>query len=179
MSESPARTVEPGQWLEAARELREEGFTFFDFLTAVDETDTEAGGFEVVLHLYAVEPEGLRDTFLTTRVPDGELLPSLTEVWPGAAWHERETFEMFGIGFTDFVDTSGLGLRPLLLPDGFEGTPLRKSFVLTARVSKPWPGAKDPADASHGDQKGDKKPARAPRRRMQPPGIPDESWGPR
>ncbi len=39
------------------------------------------------------------------------------------------------------------GLRPLLLPEGFEGTPLRKSFVLAARASKPWPGAKEPGES--------------------------------
>jgi NADH-quinone oxidoreductase subunit C len=57
----------------------------------------------------------------------------------------------------------------LLLPDGFEGTPLRKSFVLAARAAKAWPGAKDPADS------GGKAPSR---RKIQPPGVPDPSWGP-
>jgi NADH-quinone oxidoreductase subunit C len=78
---------------------------------------------------------------------------------------------MFGIGFEGFDDGSGLALRPLLLPDGFEGTPLRKSFVLAARASKPWPGAKEPGESQ----------ARAPgRRRVAPPGVPDpQTWGPR
>ena len=65
----------------------------------------------------------------------------------GAAWHERETHEMFGIDFDGFEDGTGLGLRPLLLPEGFEGTPLRKSFVLAARASKAWPGAKEPGES--------------------------------
>ncbi len=68
---------------------------------------------------------------------------TVTGIYPGAAWHERETHEMFGQGFTGFVDGTGLGLRPLLLPDGFEGTPLRKSFVLAARATRPWPGGKE------------------------------------
>jgi NADH-quinone oxidoreductase subunit C len=85
------------------------------------------------------------------------------------AWHERETFEMFGVDFTGFDDGTELALRPLLLPDGFEGTPLRKSFVLAARAAKAWPGAKDPADSG----------AKAPsRRKTLPPGVPDPSWGP-
>ena len=54
---------------------------------------------------------------------------------------------MFGIDFAGFDDGTGLGLRPLLLPEGFEGTPLRKSFVLAARASKPWPGAKEPGES--------------------------------
>jgi NADH-quinone oxidoreductase subunit C len=108
---------------------------------------------------------------LRTRVPATDLvLPSLTALWPGVAWHERETFEMFGLDFSDFDDGSGLRLRPLLLPDGFEGTPLRKSFVLAARAAKAWPGAKDPADS------GGKSPSR---RKIQPPGVPDPTWGPR
>ncbi len=53
---------------------------------------------------------------------------------------------MFGIEFDGFDDGTGLGLRPLLLPEGFEGTPLRKSFVLAARASKAWPGAKEPGE---------------------------------
>jgi NADH-quinone oxidoreductase subunit C len=79
---------------------------------------------------------------------------------------------MFGVTFDGFDDGSGLPLRPLLLPEGFEGTPLRKSFVLTARASKPWPGAKEP---------GESETRAAPaRRRVAPPGVPDPAtWGPR
>ena len=62
-------------------------------------------------------------------------------VYRGANWHERETFEMFGITFTDHPN-----LIPLLLPDGFDGHPLRKDFVLAARVAKEWPGVKEPGE---------------------------------
>ncbi|MDQ2850446.1 NADH-quinone oxidoreductase subunit C [Dermatophilaceae bacterium Sec6.4] len=186
MSEAvPVVHCAPELWIETLRDARNGGFAMFDFLTAVDETDrAEDPGFDIVVHLYDITPGDLRETLICTRVPDGQNMPSCTGLWRGAAWHERETHEMFGIGFDDFEDGTGLGLRPLLLPDGFEGTPLRKSFVLTARVSKPWPGAKDPADPPTGattdvkDGK-DARPARAPRRRMQPPGIPDPTWGPR
>ncbi|MCW2830337.1 MAG: NADH-quinone oxidoreductase subunit, partial [Aeromicrobium sp.] len=85
---------------------------------------------------------------------------SIADVFAGASWHERETAEMFGISF-------GRDLAPLLLPDGFEGHPLRKEFVLASRVAKPWPGAKEPgesdADSSHSPS----------RRRVKPPGVPD------
>ncbi len=168
-------------WLDALRDARSDGFMMFDFLTAVDETDrAENPGFDIVVHLYDPTPGQFRETLVTTTVPDGDPVPSCTTLWRGAAWHERETHEMFGIVFDGFDDGTGLGLRPLLLPDGFDGTPLRKSFVLAARVSKPWPGAKDPADTPAGSEASkDGKPARAPRRRMQPPGIPDPTWGPR
>ncbi len=71
---------------------------------------------------------------------------------------------MFGIGFVghDRLDT-------LLLPDGFEGNPLRKDFVLASRVAKPWPGAKEPGESDH-----DAAPSR---RRTRPPGVPDpDGW---
>lgn len=150
-------------------------------------------GMMLVLHLYASPPDPLSRVMLHTLVPEGEAVPSVTSLFAGAAWHERETHEMFGVTFTDFVDGSGLGLRPLLLPEGFEGTPLAKSFILTARASKPWPGAKEPgeSDASVGKLRPAadatdppataKKSARAarPRRKILPPGVPDPSWGPR
>ena len=114
----------------------------------------------------------LRSVLLRTRAADGIPAPSLTPLFAGAAWHERETHEMFGIDFEGFVDGSGRGLRPLLLPDGFEGTPLRKSFVLAARASKPWPGGKEPGEGHDS--------SRAPgRRRVQAPGVPGPDWGPR
>jgi NADH-quinone oxidoreductase subunit C len=74
---------------------------------------------------------------------------------------------MFGIGFDGHP-----ALDPLLLPDGFEGHPLRKEFVLAARAAKLWPGAKEPGEG------GERRAAPA-RRRMLPPGVPDPSWGPR
>jgi NADH-quinone oxidoreductase subunit C len=168
------RAVGPGDWRDAVASARAEGFAFFDWLSAVDRThEEEAPGFDVVCHLYDVSaPGALRGLLLTTRVADGRPLDSLTGVVAGAAWHERETHEMFGIEFDGFDDGTGLGLRPLLLPDGFEGTPLRKSFQLAARASKPWPGGKEPGEGHDS--------ARAPgRRRVQAPGVPPPEWGPR
>jgi NADH-quinone oxidoreductase subunit C len=77
------------------------------------------------------------------------------------------------VEFEGFDDGSGLGMRPLLLPDGFRGMPLRKSFQLAARAAKPWPGAKEPGE-SHTDT------ASPSRRKLLPPGVPDAAtWGPR
>ncbi|HZQ29091.1 MAG TPA: NADH-quinone oxidoreductase subunit C [Acidimicrobiales bacterium] len=63
---------------------------------------------------------------------------SITDVYRGADWHERETWEMYGF---DFVGHPGL--RHIYLPGGFEGHPLRKDFPLLAREVKPWPGLVD------------------------------------
>ncbi len=60
------------------------------------------------------------------------------DTFPGAAWHERETHEMFGITFTGNND-----MRHLYLPTDFEGHPLRKDYPLLARLVKPWPGIVD------------------------------------
>lgn len=174
MKVSDVLDVPLAEWRPAVERLRDDGHTFFDWLTAVDETDRPAdAGFDVVCHLLDVrEPGNLRTVLARTRAPEGAAVPSLTGVFGGAAWHERETHEMFGIDFAGFDDGTGLGLRPLLLPDGFEGTPLRKSFVLAARASKVWPGAKEPGEGHDS--------ARAPgRRRVQAPGVPPAEWGPR
>jgi NADH-quinone oxidoreductase subunit C len=157
--DEPCLDVDASEWVGAARELIRQGFTYFDWLTAVDQTDAvEAPGFDVVLHLLDVStPGALRGHLLRIRIPDGTALPSLTGQFAGAAWHERETHEMFGIDFDGHPDPA-----PLLLPDGFEGHPLRKDFVLAARVAKQWPGEKEPGGASA-------------RRRVRPPGVP-EDW---
>ncbi len=167
------RSVSPAEWVGNVTAAKDEGFTFFDWLTAVDRMyDEQTPGLDVVVRLLDIStPGALRGVRVTTRVPDGEHLASLTSVFPGAAWHERETFEMFGLFFDGFVDHTDLGLRPLLLPEGFEGNPLRKSFVLAARASKAWPGGREPGEG-HGA-------APTGKRRVQAPGVPDPEWGPR
>lgn len=178
-SGTPVVDVPLERWVEAATYARDGlGLTFLDWLSAVDRPDGDPPGVEVVLHVADPRPSSwdgtprVRRLLLRTGVPDADpVLASLTSVWPGVAWHERETYEMFGIVFDGFDDASGLGLRPLLLPDGFEGTPLRKSFVLAARAVRPWPGAKEPGESdAH---------AAPSRRKTLPPGVPDAAWGPR
>jgi NADH-quinone oxidoreductase subunit C len=145
----------------AARDPAALGCDFFDWLSAVDELDE---GFRVVAHLWSSRRK--HGLLLRARVPrDNPVVESVVDLFPGAAWHERETFEMFGIGFARHP-----GLRPLLLPPAFEGHPLRKEFVLASRVAKAWPGAKEPGESESGAAK------RAP---MRPPGVPDPNeWGP-
>jgi len=121
----------------------------------------------------------LARVLVRTRVPNGQSAASATGLWSGAAWHERETHEMFGIDFEGFDDGTGLGLRPLLLPNGFDGTPLRKSFVLAARASKAWPGAKEPGESSEGGEGSPAHTEKPGRRKIAPPGVPDSTWGPR
>jgi NADH-quinone oxidoreductase subunit C len=151
--------VPPAAWLAVLVFARDElGCDFFDWLSAVDELDL---GVAVVAHVYSLA--GRHHLLLrTVLAPGSATLPSATGIYRGAAWHERETHEMFGVVFTGHP-----GLTPLLLPDGFEGHPLRKDFVLAARVAKDWPGAKDPGDDVGGARGG----------RRLPPGVP-EGWRP-
>ena len=162
-------------WVDAMTVARDElGFGYFDWLTAVDQLDAEedAGGpgFDVVAHLWSLDRRA--HLLLRTRVPAATpSVGTVTGVFAGASWHERETFEMFGVTFDGHPN-----LVPLLLPDGFEGNPLRKDFVLAARAAKAWPGAKEPgesdADSGHAASPG--------RRKTRPPGVPDpQEWGPR
>ena len=152
--------VPPERWVAAATAARDEcGCDFFDWLCAVDEL---AEGFSVVAHLWSTQRR--QGVLLRTRVPALDpCLASLVGVYTGAAWPERETYEMFGIGFPG-------PLEPLLLPPEFEGHPLRKDFILASRVAKPWPGAKEPGE-SH-EPKAPKRPT------LRPPGVPAPGeWG--
>lgn len=144
--------VAPGRWADAAAAALEAGATFFDLLTAYD---LEADGFAVVAHLS--RPDASDHLLLRTRVPrEAPVVPSLVARYAGAAWHERETHEMYGVRFEGHDP-----LEPLLLDGRAPSTPLRKDVVLVARPSTPWPGDKDPADSTG-----------RPRRRIPPPGVP-------
>jgi NADH:ubiquinone oxidoreductase subunit C len=154
--------VPPSTWLSALHTARDElGCTYFDWLSAVDEPGT---GFRVSAHVVALAP--VRRLLVRTTVPhETPALPTAVDIYAGAAWHERETHEMFGVDFEGHP-----ALDHLLLPETFEGHPLRKDFVLAARVAKAWPGAKEPGESDHGGPK---------RRQMLPPGVPDPNeWGP-
>lgn len=148
-----------------ARDDADLGLDFFDWLSAVDEVDE---GFTVVVHLWStVHRHGV---LIRTRIADrsSPAVRSIVDIYPGAAWHERETHEMFGVDFPGHPEDPGLA--PLLLSSEFAGHPLRKEFVLASRVAKPWPGAKEPGEGEHSG---------ARRQPMRPSGVPDPNdWGP-
>ena len=127
-SDQPAIFVPSDRLVEVSRLLRDHEGLNFHFLvdvTAVDWWPREPR-FEVVYHL-ASATERLR---LKVIVPGAAArLPTLQNVWPGASWLEREVWDMFGIVFDDHGD-----LRRLLMPDDWEGHPLRKDFPVQIRL---------------------------------------------
>jgi NADH-quinone oxidoreductase subunit C len=87
---------------------------------------------------------------LKTDLPDDDLhVDSVVAIYPGADWHEREAWEMYG-----FVFDGHPSLRHLYLPSEFEGHPLRKDYPLLAREVKPWPGLVD-VEPMPGEPEGD------------------------
>jgi NADH-quinone oxidoreductase subunit C len=96
-----------------------------------------AGRFQVFAHVQSTARHwGI--TFKTDVDAADPVAESWVSVYPGADWHERECWEMYGFRFAGHPS-----LRHLYLPSGFEGHPLRKDFPLLARVVKPWPGLVD------------------------------------
>ena len=95
-------------------------------ITAVDYPNRPAR-FDIVYHLLSMhQNQRIR---IKAQVREDEIVPSLTGVFPGANWYEREVFDMFGILFSGHPD-----LRRILTDYGFEGHPLRKDFPMTGYV---------------------------------------------
>ena len=110
--------------LGAAELLRGDPSLVFDFLsdlTCVDRFPNEPR-FELNYHLLSISRrEKLR---IRVRVSGSDpVVSSLTSVWPGINWHEREAFDLFGVRFEGHPD-----LRRILLPQDWQGHPLRKDF---------------------------------------------------
>ena len=151
------------------------GCRFFDFLSAIDWMPSPFGRYEdaavdtpwpppmpdasqvvqgltggdtrfQVLASVARAGTDLRVVLKADVPDDGMRIGTWVRTYAGAAWHEREAWEMFGITFEGNPD-----LRHLYLPTEFEGHPLRKDYPLLARVVKPWPGIVDVEPMPGGD----------------------------
>ena len=153
---SPRVDVAPSVWVASAEAARDRlGCDYFDFLTVAEEPD---GSFLVVCHLVRLSPGTAHGVLLRCRLGGGSAqVPTLAGVFAGAAWHEREMHEMYGVTFAGGDD------RPLLLSAGMPDHPLRKDELLPARGARPWPGAKEPGESG----------AAPSRRRLRPPGVPE------
>ena len=110
--------VSPDKAYELCQALKEKGFDYLNCLSGVDWRDH----FEVVYHLSSLEHKNKA----TVKVPlsrEEPVIPSVTPLWNGANWHEREAYDLLGIRFTGHPD-----LRRILLPEDWEGHPLRKDY---------------------------------------------------
>jgi NADH-quinone oxidoreductase subunit C len=164
----PVLRIRRDSWRRAAEVARAQGCDYLSFISAIDwspapkeggaddgDTSTpaqpteetygvagSAGRYQVFAHVQSTRVHA----GMTLKVDiepasgDGEgmLAQSWVPVYPGADWHEREAWEMFGITFEGHP-----AIRHLYLPTDFEGHPLRKDFPLLSRVVKPWPGLVD------------------------------------
>jgi len=114
-------TVDRARLVELALHLRdEEKFDMLADLTAVDWPKREKR-FDVVLNLYSFAKN--ERLMVKVHAADAEEVPSVVSVWPTANWQEREVFDMFGIVFAGHPD-----LKRILLPDEWQGYPLRKDY---------------------------------------------------
>jgi NADH-quinone oxidoreductase subunit C len=120
----PGGVVPREKLLEIARVVATDaGFElpYLSFVSAVDRP--EAGEFEVVYHCYS--HQSLEELMLKVRIPrDKPTVPSVTSIWDGANWHEREAYDLFGIIFEGHPN-----LRRIMMTDDWIGHPLRKDYV--------------------------------------------------
>jgi NADH-quinone oxidoreductase subunit C len=117
--------VAPEKILEICRFLKEDPEMGFDLLvdvTGIHYLEREYS-YEVVYHLLSLARR--RRLRLRVRLGEAGEIDSVTSVWRGADWHEREAFDLVGIHFKGHPD-----LRRILMPEDFEGHPLRKDFAL-------------------------------------------------
>jgi len=119
--------IEPGEVARVMKSLRDE----FEFKVLIDicgvDWPSRARRFDVVYHLLSLTKNARVRVKLET--DEETAVPSVVDIFPAANWFERETFDMYGIAFSDHPD-----LRRLLTDYGFTGYPLRKDFPLTGYV---------------------------------------------
>ena len=116
-------TVGPERIVDVGRRLRDDPETACDYLRCLSVVDYE-DRLQVVYHLYSLEKN--HHLVVKTNVPYDDLhLPSVITVWPGADWYEREGHDLFGLVFDGHPN-----LSPLILYEGFEGYPGRRSYPI-------------------------------------------------
>jgi len=129
--------IRPENWLEAARTLRDHPELRFEQLTDLCGVDYSTYGdgrwqglrFCAVTHLLSVSNNCRVRIKVFAGDDDFPVVDSVSEIWPGANWFEREAFDLYGIIFTGHPD-----LRRILSDYGFIGHPFRKDFPLSGNV---------------------------------------------
>jgi NADH-quinone oxidoreductase subunit C len=126
-ADHPAFNVPSGEIVSTLKHLRDDaGFDMLMDITAIDWAEGATPRFTVVYHLLSTARTGSYVRIATNCADDSApAVPSVVELWPGANWHERECFDMFGIKFEGHPD-----LRRILMWDTYPYHPLRKEFPL-------------------------------------------------
>ena len=120
--------VERARIVEVSNALRDDAETPFDLLcdlTCVHYPENFDAPFEIVYNVYSISANARVRLKVATTEEEG--VESVSQVWPTANWLEREVYDLFGIRFANHPD-----LRRLLLPDDWDGHPLRKDYPLEA-----------------------------------------------
>ncbi|WP_339060885.1 NADH-quinone oxidoreductase subunit C [Tepidibacillus marianensis] len=116
----PVLIIDKAKWHEVAKLVKDHPEMKFNYLMNLAGVDYEKY-MEVAYHFYSYS----RDEYLTVKVQtdrDGGSVPTIMDLWATADWHEREAYDLLGIGFT------GREITRILLPDEWVGYPLRKDY---------------------------------------------------
>jgi NADH-quinone oxidoreductase subunit C len=127
--------------------LKNQQYSFLSSVTAVDWLEREPR-FDVVYHLLSIPNQSELRLKVRVGKPGEEHppVPTVSGVWPGANWHEREVYDLFGIVFTGHPD-----LRRILMPMDWTTHPLRKDYPLTGfDLPEPHWGGQVPYDTDPG-----------------------------
>ena len=120
--EQDVARVPRGDWFEFASAAKDAGFEVCVDVTAVDWLRARPERYEVVANLLSMS-QHVRLRMIAGLDRDDPRISSITPLWPGAGFAEREVYDLFGIVFDDHPD-----LTRILMPDDWEGHPLRKDF---------------------------------------------------
>ncbi len=117
--------IQPDDLVDVCDKLYNSNRTYFDFLSCITGIDNgpDADSMEVVYNLYSI-PNNFGLTIKVQLERSNPVVPTISHIWATANWLERETFDLLGIRFGGHPD-----LRRILLPDNWEGFPLRKDYT--------------------------------------------------
>jgi len=117
--------VPVGRLLDVAKHLRDAPDAAFDLCSDVTASDwpPRAERFDVIYCLYSTRHR--HRVRVKVKAAEHQAVPSVTGLWPGANWLEREVFDMFGVNFTGHPDR-----RRILMPEDWQGYPQRKDYPL-------------------------------------------------
>jgi NADH-quinone oxidoreductase subunit C len=129
--------VRPADYVAVARILRDDPALRFEILIDLSGVDYQSWGmgawtgarFAAVSHLLSISQNHRLRLRVFAADDEFPVVDTLTEVWPGANWYEREAFDLYGIMFAGHPD-----LRRILTDYGFVGHPFRKDFPLSGEV---------------------------------------------